>query len=32
MPGTATSGLPDNISYAGGTAAKGVVRINLINR
>ena len=32
MPGTATSGLPDNISYAGGSAATGVVRINLINR
>jgi hypothetical protein len=32
MPGSANDGLPDNISYAGGTAAKGVVRINLINR
>ncbi len=32
MPGSANAGLPDNISYAGGTAAKGVVRINLINR
>ena len=32
MPGSASSGLPDNIGYAGGTAAKGVVRINLINR
>ncbi len=32
MPGSASSGLPDNITYAGGTAAKGVVRINLINR
>jgi len=32
MPGSANAGLPDNVSYAGGTAAKGVVRINLINR
>jgi hypothetical protein len=32
MPGSASGGLPDNITYAGGTAAKGVVRINLINR
>jgi len=32
MPGSASSGLPDNISYAGGTAVKGVVRLNLINR
>ncbi len=32
MPGSASAGLPDNILYAGGTAAKGVVRINLINR
>ncbi len=32
MPGSASSGLPDGISYAGGTALKGVVRINLINR
>lgn len=32
MPGSANSGLPDNITYAGGSAAKGVVRINLINR
>jgi hypothetical protein len=32
MPGSASAGLPDNISYAGGTALKGVVRINLINR
>lgn len=32
MPGSANAGLPDNISYAGGDAAKGVVRINLINR
>ena len=32
MPGSVSGGLPDNITYAGGTAAKGVVRINLINR
>lgn len=32
MPGSASLGLPDNIAYAGGTAVKGVVRINLINR
>ena len=32
MPGSASSGLPDNIAYAGGSAVKGVVRINLINR
>ncbi len=32
MPGSANAGLPDNIAYAGGTAVKGVVRINLINR
>lgn len=32
MPGSASGGLPDNILYAGGTAVKGVVRINLINR
>ena len=32
MPGSVSGGLPDNITYSGGTAAKGVVRINLINR
>jgi len=32
MPGSASGGLPDNVSFAGGTALKGVVRINLINR
>jgi hypothetical protein len=32
MPGSANEGMPDNISYAGGDAASGVVRINLINR
>jgi hypothetical protein len=32
MPGSVSGGLPDNITYAGGTAVKGVVRINLINR
>lgn len=31
-PGSATNGLPDNIFFAGGSAAEGVVRINLINR
>lgn len=29
-PGSATGGLPDNIYLAGGSAAKGVVRINLL--
>lgn len=29
-PGSATGGLPDNIYFAGGTAAQGVVRINLL--
>ena len=32
MPGSASAGLPDTITYAGGTALKGVIRINLINR
>jgi hypothetical protein len=33
MPGSASAGLPDNITYAGGDGSTlGVVRINLINR
>lgn len=31
-PGSATGGLPDSIYLAGGSAAKGIVRINLLNR